>query len=324
METVPFATRFVEPAAELLATVHATVGDESLTYIGDPEFARAQVRAWNGRGPAVAALDGDGTLRGFMAASVTGFPGTPVAKVRLQQHAAGRSDARMTYRRMYRALSERLTGLGCFEHRVTVVADAPDVLNAFVGLGFGIDQIKSLRPLTPPDRGAGSAVLREAVADDLPRIVELTWELQQFHAEPPMLSPAVLDLEGLRDDLRAGVADENRLVLLAEIDGRAVALMVVDPDGQVPAAATIGIAVVTAAVRGQALGTALLSRAVDWAVAHGFSRLTAGWTSANLISDAFWRGHGFEPIRYTLTRRIDPRVAWADSRLDYRELFPGL
>jgi GNAT superfamily N-acetyltransferase len=275
-----------------------------------------------------------------------------VAKIRLQQHAAIGDDLRMTYRRMYQALSERLAAIGCFEHTVTVDADRPEVLNSFVELGFGFDQIKGLRPLTPvapvqrptqtvrpstqpiplsapmpvapiPNQ-VGGVLLRVAVAADLPRIVDLTWELQQFHAETPMLRPAAVDLPALRDNLRAAVTDKNRLVLLAEHDGDTAGLMVVDPDGHVPAAATIGIAVVTAAVRGRALGSALLAGAVEWAAARGFRRLGAGWTSANLVSDAFWRRRGFVPARYTLTRRIDPRVGWADSQLERWDLFPDL
>jgi len=328
MEIVPFGQRFVEPAAEMLAAVHATLGDDSPTYSADADIAREQVNRWMGTGPAVAAVsgdgDGDGALVGFLAASVDGFSGAHVAKVRLHQHAAigdDRDDPRMTYRRMYAALAERLVAIGCFEHTVVVVADRPEAQNAFVELGFGFDQIKGLRQLTPPAK-TGGVVVRAAGAGDLARIVELTWELQQFHAEAPMLRPAAIDLPALRADLAAAVADDRRLVLLAEHDGQAAGLMVVDPDAHLPATATIGIAVVTAAVRGRALGTALLSGAVDWAAEQGFRRIAAGWTSANLVSDAFWRGHGFAPARHTLTRRIDPRVAWADARLDYRDLFP--
>ncbi|WP_194915787.1 GNAT family N-acetyltransferase [Catenulispora rubra] len=261
------------------------------------------------------AIGDDGALLGFLAATVGGSPGSFVAKVRLHQHAACGDDARMTYRHMYRALSEQLVEIGCFEHTVAVAVDRPEVVNAFVELSFGFDQIKGLRSMTPPDdaraqrvHAAGDVVLRAAVPGDLARIVDLTWELQQFHAEAPMLRPAVVDMKALRGDLSAGIADENRLVLLAEHEARVAGLMVVDPDGHIPAAATIGIAVVTAAVRGRALGTALLSGAADWAATRGFRRLCAGWTSANLVSDAFWRGHGFVPVRYTLTRRIDPRV----------------
>lgn len=326
MDIVAFAQRLEEPAAELLALIHAASGDESLTHMADPIAARDQVNTWSGKGPAVAALDGNATLLGFLAAVVTGYPGPPVAKVRLQQHAALGSDPRMTYRHLYRALSERLVEMGCFEHSVTVSADRPEVLNTFVELGFGFDQIKGLRPLTAlttPD-APGNVVLRAAVPGDLARVVDLTWELQQFHAEAPMLRPAMVDLKALRDNLSAGIADEQRLVLLAEHEGRVAGLMVVDPDGHIPAAATIGIAVVTAAVRGRALGSALLAGAVGWAASRGFRRLSAGWTSGNLVSDAFWRGHGFAPVRYSLTRRIDARVAWADSRLDRWDVFPDL
>ncbi|MEO3750867.1 hypothetical protein [Streptomyces sp. B6B3] len=70
------------------------------------------------------------------------------------------------------------------------------------------------------------------------------------------------------------------------------------------------------------VGTALLSGVVDWAAARGFRAWGAEWTSANLVSDAFWRGHGLVPARYTLTRRVDPDVAWADSHLSYRHFLP--
>jgi L-amino acid N-acyltransferase YncA len=329
MDIVTFAQRFEEPAAELLAAAHAAIGsgaaigDESLTYMSDPIAARDQVNTWSGKGPAVAAVNDDGALLGFLAAIVSGFPGAPVAKFRLHQHAALGNDTRMTYRHMYRALSERLVEIGCFEHTVTVAADRPEVPNAFVELGFGFDQIKGLRPMTPPDT-AGDVVLRAAVPGDLARVVDLTWELQQFHAGAPMLRPALVDLKALRDNLSAGITDEDRLVLLAEHEGRVAGLMIVDRDRHIPAAATIGIAVVTAAARGRSLGTVLLWGAVSWAASRGFRRLSAGWTSGNLVSDAFWRGHGFAPVRYTLARRVDSRVAWADSRLDRRDLFPDL
>lgn len=313
MEIVPFTQRFAEPAARLVAAVHAT-GDD--------------VAAWIPSGPAVAALDAEGALVGVLAASIDGRVGVgvgagaaAVAKTRLAQHAATGDDARMTYRRMYRALSARLVAVGCFEHAVTVAADRPETLNTFVELGFGFDQIKGLRPLTRPARTSG-VFLRTATPADLPRMVELTWELQQFHAAAPMHRPALLDMRALREDLSAAVTDDTRLALLAEHDGSPAGLLIADPDKRIPATATIGIAVVAAAVRGRSLGTALLSGAVDWAIERGYRNVGAGWTSANLVSDAFWRGHGFIPAQYTLTRRVDPRVAWADERLDYRDLNP--
>lgn len=43
-----------------------------------------------------------------------------------------------------------------------------------------------------------------------------------------------------------------------------------------------------------------------------------GWTSSNLISDAFYRSRGFTPVRLRLHRRIDSRISWANDSLDDR------
>jgi GNAT superfamily N-acetyltransferase len=314
VEIVAFTDRFTDEAAALLAAVHATI--TPVSDLADVGAARAHLATVTAAGPAVAAID-DGVLAGFMAAAVTGFPNDPRARVRTQHHAAVPGRARTTYRHLYRALSARLTGIGCFEHTVSVTG--ADTLTCFVELGFGMDQVKGTRPLTQPDRVRHDVHLRAAHAADLPLLLRLTLELQHFHAAAPVHRPAFLDVDAIGADLSAAVADPRRLVLLAEVAGRPAGLMVADPDSHLPGTATIGIAVVTAAVRSGGVGTALLAGVVDWARRNGFHACGAEWTSANLVSDAFWRGHGFTPVRHTLARRIDPRVAWAGPELRYPE-----
>ena len=58
------------------------------------------------------------------------------------------------------------------------------------------------------------------------------------------------------------------------------------------------------------MGTALLSGVLSWAAGHGFGTCGVEWSSANLVSDAFWRGRGFTPAGYKLTRLIDACVRW--------------
>lgn len=295
MEIVSFERGHVEEAASLLAAGHPA----DLATIGTP---------------AVAAVDG-GVLTGFMAATVSGFPAHPTARIRMRHHAAAPGKLRQTYRHLYRALSGQLTRIGCFEHSIAVAAAHADTVTCLFELGFGIDQVKGTRPLTP--LAAPDARLREARADDLPHLLHLTLELLRFHAEAPVLRPALIDLDAIGDDFLAAIADPRRLLLLAEVDDRPAGLMVTGPDSHLPGTTTIGLAAVTAAVRSRGLGTAMLSGVVDWARRNDFHACGAEWTSANLISDAFWRGHGFTPVRYTLARRIDPRVAWAGPELTY-------
>ncbi len=325
VDVVPFDVRFEADAAELLARCHASAtGAASALDLRDVDVARGLVAAWQGTGPAVAALDG-GTLVGFLAAGAPSFPGHQSAACLLQQHAAAGQDVRGTYRRLYAGLSGRLTALGAFEHVVLVLAAQRAVLASFVELGFGIDLIKGLRGLTEPAvtvRSAPDVRLREARADDIPDMLRLTLELQRYHAGPPMHRPALLDIPKIEEGFWAAFGDERRLVLVAEDQGRLIGLLTADPDKHYRGAVTIGITVVSAAARSQGVGGLLLSRTLDWAGRQGFTLCGAGWTSANLVSDAFWRGHGFVPAQYRLTRNLDSRVAWAGGQLAYGDFFP--
>lgn len=322
IDVVPFHPRFTAEAATLLAATHQP-GDDPTVDISDPDTARAHVEAMIGVGPGVAAFRA-GELAGFMTAAVPNTPGVDSqARIRMQHHAAAADHRRSIYRTLYRELSDQLAGIGCFEHAIAMAASHRDVFDCFVELGFGIDQIKGLRPSAPPQRPAGKIDVRRAEPGDLGQLLDLVLDLQRFHSEAPMLRPAFIDLRAIRDDLLSAMADERRLVVVTVETGTITGAMVADPDTRFTDAATIGIAVVRSTARAGGIGTALLSGVLEWAAARGYSACGAEWTSANLVSDAFWRGRGFAPARLTLARRIDPRVAWANTALDYRHFLRG-
>ncbi|MET9555332.1 GNAT family N-acetyltransferase [Streptomyces sp. NPDC006645] len=326
MDIVPFARRFVEPAAALLAHGHhpPPAGGGPALDLGDTDVARRLLEQSYDTGPAVAAVD-DGTLIGFMAVTTTDGPEQRHARIRLHQHAAERHGRRAIYRRLYAALAGRLTALGAFEHTAVVSAAHHDTLTALFELGFGADQIKGARPTSAPIRtGRDAAPPREADTGDLADLLDLTVELQRFHARSPVLRPALVDLRAVRDSFRSALADEHQLLLVTEQHGRLTGMMQAGPDSRYLSTATIGIAVVTAPARSKGVGRALLSGVVDWAARHGYETCGTEWTSANLVGDAFWRGHGFAPVGHTLTRRIDTRVSWADTGFNYRYARPEL
>ncbi|HEY3501778.1 MAG TPA: GNAT family N-acetyltransferase [Actinocatenispora sp.] len=317
LAVVAFEVRFVRPAAALLAARHAD--DPHGPDLRDPDVAHRVVRAWQGSGPALAAVR-DGELVGFLAATLPAPPGNPVARVRLAQHAAADRD---TYRRLYAALAGRLTAAGRFEH--SIVVPAGDTVGHLVELGFGIDQIKGLRPVGPPEAAGAPAgvTVRPADPEETGVLLRLVLELQRFHAASPMLRPALIDLDAIRTDLDAARTDGDQVVLVAERDGDPVGMIQAGRDSRYRTAATIGIAAVTASARSGGVGGALVSGVQRWAAGRGFRYYGAGWTSANLVSDSFWRGRGFVPVAYTLTRLVDQRVAWADADLGYPEDDPG-
>ncbi|MDT0266305.1 GNAT family N-acetyltransferase [Streptomyces sp. DSM 44915] len=317
---VPFDDRWTAPAAALLASAHrSTAAPWPDVDLADPEAAQALLADWRAVGPGLAAVDGHGTLRGFALASVPGPPGQSTARVRLAHHAAAPDVTREVYRRLYRELAGRLTRLGRFAHGVVIASEHRTAVAALVELGFGLDQVKGLRGLTAPEPARPSVTLRPADHADLPQLGALVRELQRFHAEPPMLRPALVDQPAVDADLRRAVTDARRLVLLAEEGGRPVGMMLAGPDSRHPATATIGMAVVTASARSAGVGTALLGGVLAWADARGATACGVEWTSANLVGDAFWRGHGFVPVRLTLSRLVDARVARAGATPDARD-----
>ena len=317
-EVVAFDERHIESAAALLEGAHSYPRADALD-VAEVGTAARLVREWQGVGPAVAALC-DGALVGFMAATLTDAPGNQVARIRIDQHAAGPENRRDTYRRLYAALSGELVAVGAFEHAISVATDQDDVVRHLFELGFGIDQVKGLRRLTPI--AASGVTTRPAGAEDIHDLLLLTAELTTFHAQPPMLRPALVELHEIGNGFQEALVEERRLLLVAEHDGRIAGLMQAGPDRNYRDAATIGLAAVTSAARSKGVGTALLAGVVEWAAAQGFHRCGVEWTSPNLLSDPFWRGHDFDPVRYKLTRLIDARVAWANADLSYRYFVP--
>jgi GNAT superfamily N-acetyltransferase len=304
----------VQPAAELLAAQYPASVEFS-----DLVTARRLVDSWHRAGPSVAAVR-DSELVGFLAAALPKTPGDPLAKIRPEQHCATPADRREIYRGLYGALSGQLVAVGAFEHMITVVTEHPDVVQDFFELGFGIDQIKGRR--APTRLSAAPEGVRAARLDDIAELVERAAEVTLFHAEPPMLRPALGDLAGIRRSYRAALDSDRELLLVAEHDGQPAGLMQVGPDPRYRNTATIGLAGVAPSARSRGVGAALLTGVLNWVAERGFAACAVEWTSPNPVSDRFWRGHGFEPVHYKLTRRIDPRIAWADATLSYEHFTP--
>lgn len=316
LQVGPFEDRHREPAAKLLARQSPAFAEFS-----DISASRRRIDSWRRSGLSVAAQR-DGELVGFLAATPPGTLGEPLAKIRPEQHSATSQDRRDIYRSLYGALSGQLVAIGAFEHMITVAAAQSDVLQHFFELGFGVDQIKGRRPLTRIADESADVTVRPARAEDIGALIELAMEVTLFHAEPPMFRPAFGDFGAIRASYLSALEDDRQFLVVAEFEGRSVGMMQAVPDTRYRNTATIGLAGVTPSARLRGVGRALLAAVVGWAGRHGYEACAVEWTSPNPVSDRFWRGHGFDPVHCKLVRRLDPRVAWADSRLSYEHFRP--
>jgi GNAT superfamily N-acetyltransferase len=302
---VPFGPQHIRAAASLLAETGKGHGLDT----ADPLVACQRIEEWASRQPiGFAAVDGvSQRLLGFMA--VSPFNGRK-ARVRLDQHAAVGGDVGHEVRcTLYTALSEQLVGNGAFVHQVNVLVADQDAVTSFARLCFGIDQIRGFRPAGPT---AWDPRVRRARPEDIPRLVEIADEVQDFHTRPPMwqrLEPGVSAIveQGYRRAMQDGPAGRQLLVVAAIPGGRLVGVMQAAPDGRFTDAVTIGLAGVARQFRSAGIGTALLDAVADWSATTGFARCGAAWTSANPVSDQFWRSRGLVPQAYRMSRVIDYR-----------------
>ncbi|MFI0464807.1 hypothetical protein ACH347_12060 [Saccharopolyspora sp. 5N102] len=248
--------------------------------------------------------------RRFYGGIGTGISGGQLARIRLQQHASVPEGRREIYRR----LSGQLIAVGAFEHSVVVAAAHRPVITCLFELGFGIDQVKGLRQVEPIG-AAGAVDVREAGAEDLAELLDLTVELRRFHAAPPILRPALRDARAIRDDLRASLVGADRVVLVATGRDRLIGMIQAGRDNRFPATATIGLAVVTADARSRGSGHGAGVRRPRLGVPPRLPQLRRGV----VVGESGQRRLPARPrLRARLTRLIDSRVAWADTGLSCR------
>lgn len=304
---VPFGRQHIPAAASLLAEAGKGRGLDT----ADPVVACQRIEEWATRQPVrFAAVDGvSGRLVGFMAVS-SNNAGRRRARVRLDQHAAVKGETGHHVRcTLYAALSERLVDVGTYVHEAQVLVADKSAVASFARLGFGIDQIKGFRPAAP---ATWDPRVRRARPEDIPRLVELADEVQEFHTRPPMWQrpePGVSEVveRGYRRAIEEGPSGRHLLVVAEGPGDRLAGLMQAAPDSRFTGAVTIGLAGVTRRFRSTGMGTALLDAVADWSAGLGFARCGAGWTSANPVSDRFWRSRGLVPETYRMSRVIDRR-----------------
>ena len=104
---------------------------------------------------------------------------------------------------------------------------------------------------------------------------------------------------------------------LAYRKDEAIAGFILGPSSELPQlmqlanASWVDFAFVDEQARDGGIGTALLSRAVEWSRERGYERMMLDYFSANILGARFWNKHGFMPAVVNLERRIDERIAWA-------------
>ena len=319
VEVVPFTDDHLEDAASVVAVRYRAERslDPSLpARFGDSDSILPLLRKLADGGPGVAAMR-DGGFAGYLLGSLILLRGVRSAYSPDFGHAAEKSGLRDVYRSMYASLSRVWLAHGCFSHAVTLFAHEREAIDAWFSLGFGLIVIDALRDVSPVEGATATVEIRPATPKDVDLIMTLELPLNRHLAAAPVFLPLIID--GGRASRERWLSDATKRLWLASKDGDVVAYISLEPSRSevmpISDEATVAItgAYTKEGVRGCAIGTALLSRALDWARSAGYQHCSVDFESANIPGSRFWLRKGFRPVCYSICRSVDSRLAWANE-----------
>jgi ribosomal protein S18 acetylase RimI-like enzyme len=159
-----------------------------------------------------------------------------------------------------------------------------------------------------------AVTVRRATEEDLEAIGRLWQEMMDYHCtlDPNVFALAEDALSCWREWLDTILSEENRVVLVAEVDGKPVGYVhgTVGETPPVYAQRKHGAIVeisVTASWRRRGVGGKLIAALFDWFRQRGLAEVRMGRSPRNPLATAFWRKMGFEPYMVQMRRELEER-----------------
>jgi GNAT superfamily N-acetyltransferase len=211
------------------------------------------------------------------------------------------------YRDLYAVAGRAWLEQGATSHYVVVPAE-DDVLWAWLGVAFAIEQVHAERPLDQvlEPRTPDGFTIRHAGPDDLDAAARLAPIITEHQIEEPVWSGLERPSDDrFRENWREALDDPAATWFLAERDGEPLGglLLWADPGDPI----SLDVAATLPQARGLGVGVALTDHALWWARQHGHERIKADWRIANLLASRFWPRRGFRPTAYRLVRYVHPQ-----------------
>lgn len=335
IEIVPFHEELLPGAADLLAGRQKrdrTVSPLLPARFEQPKTAMAAVREiWHKPWTRGVAAMRDGRLMGFLMgeAKFDTLRGRHVW-VHLPGHALAEDAPPDLYSDLYAAVGPLWLQLGAFDHFVMMPAANRAYLDAWFALSFGQEQAHGMRsltePLPEPVETPGVRIRRASDADRDAMVEEMSPLLRRHLSGPPVWGVALPEyVWPMREGFAEMLTDENVHVWLAEaVDvgetGRVLGYQAyypafpADDNLTIPLSdrtVLLEVAATLPEMRGRGIGRALTRAGLADAAAGGYRVCVADWRTTNIEASRFWPRQGFDIAVYRLTRKVDPRIAWA-------------
>jgi GNAT superfamily N-acetyltransferase len=185
---------------------------------------------------------------------------------------------------------------------------------------LGRTQCCAVRGVDPVEREVGPTNVHQASAEDYAHVEALAEELTLHHTRSPIFNPYVRESDEASHNFVKGLLQdpEANAHWIAYENGRAIGMntfmqpFFLSPMTVPDKTIYLFLGVVTHDARKGGVGSAILSRGVQWARDENYEHIALHFATANVSGAKFWQSSGFEPIEYGMRRRIDERIAWAN------------
>lgn len=230
------------------------------------------------------------------------------------------------YRYLYAKLAEKWIEYGCFNHFVVIPAGNSQVIDSWLKAGFAYQQVHGLYDLSKlklnnNNDNDNNIKIRLATYSDIEDIMRISSLTLKYQTKAPVWAIGLPEeIEELEEGYAELIEDDDSDLWLAFKDNKLVGfqcfrklktdetnMMFPESSIEIVAAGTI------AEKRNQGIGSFLTEKGLTHAKKNGIKYCITDWRITNLLSSKYWPQKGFLPFAYRLTRKVDPRIIWANG-----------
>ncbi|MFP6679060.1 MAG: GNAT family N-acetyltransferase [Dehalococcoidia bacterium] len=305
----------VVACSELFVERHAARRITNLLYpanLATPQVVGQLLTDWLSTGDGIVA-EIDGRLEGYLTGrSVGGLGGIKTSLIWEWAHATRINAPATLFSDMYTAWC-RLSGRPeTTLHTTIVFADDVATHDALVQTGFGRHLIDGGRTVRTTVKTDYDIEVTRPTLEELEIVNEMESGLHAHLDAPPIWRPKSPGGGHLYD--RTWIERPSRGLFVSRSNGHVTGFMSAEAGAQDPKSLMsppvphITGAFLKPEARGTGASKALLSALLRWIHESGWESATVDFETSNPEGSSFWLGPaGFEPLLYTMLRRLDPR-----------------
>jgi len=322
MEIITFNENHVEPAAKLFSIFYKEAR-EKLSVLPqkyeDGKIILPLLQDIYKKSFGVVAVD-NGQLVGYLIGlPVPNFKGTQRGIYCPEwAHVAIGENRVEVLKLMYERASSNWVENGCLTHAITLFANDNEAIDIWFRNGFGMHVVDGVRTLDILSEEVNCDVeIRKCNYDDVSSVVPLLVGLKRHFASSPTYIP-LINIKNTKDTCE-WLEKPNNSIWLGVYNGEIISVMKViykgSNDAQILSdddTVSIGETFTREDFRGRGVTRAILQKVIEESSLQGYKRCAVVFESQNILASKFWLRY-FQPAFYSLVRKIDDRITWANK-----------